>query len=87
MKGAFNAVAPEHKTNDDFTKSVAKVLNKPLFMPKVPSSFLRLLFGEMSVIILNGSRVSSEKICSKGFEFKFLELEDALRDLIMPAIK
>jgi uncharacterized protein len=87
MKGAFNAVAPEHKTNDDFTKAVAKVMNKSLFMPKVPSFLLKLLFGEMSVIILNGSRVSSEKICSKGFEFKFPKLEDVLRDLLKSIAK
>lgn len=81
LEGAFNAVAPEHATNQYLTKQIAEVLKKPLFMPNVPAFVLKLLFGELSVALLEGSRASSEKIQKAGFEFKFPKLENALRDL------
>ena len=81
LNGAFNAVAPDHKTNEEFTKTLAKILKKPLFMPNVPGFILKAILGEMSVIVLNGSRVSPEKIIKAGYTFKFPSLEDALRDI------
>ena len=81
LDGAYNAVAPQHATNQYFTAKIAEVLKKPLFMPNVPAFVLKLLFGELSVAVLEGSRASSEKIKKAGFEFKFPDLENALRDL------
>jgi len=82
MKGVFNAVAPDFQTNKSFTQTLAKVLNKPCWLPNTPSIFLKFILGEMSVLLLEGSRVSSDKILKKEFIFKFSKLEDALRDLL-----
>ncbi len=81
MKGAYNAVAPDYKTNSEFTAILAKVLNKPMWFPNVPSFLLKIIFGKMSEIFLKGSRVSSEKIINSGFHFRFPELEKALKYL------
>lgn len=83
MNGAFNAVAPEHINNKDFTKVLCRVLKKPFWFPSVPSFAMMVLFGEMSQILLRGSRVSSEKILKTGFVFKHQKLEDALKDLLL----
>lgn len=82
IEGAFNATAPQHTTNENLTKYIAKILKKPLFMPNVPSFILKLIFGELSSVLLEGSRASSEKIQKAGFEFKFPDLEVALEDLL-----
>jgi len=82
LDGAFNAVAPEHATNKDLTVQAAEVLKKPLFMPNVPAFVLKLLFGELSVAVLEGSRASSRKIQHAGFQFKFPDLKEALKDLL-----
>lgn len=82
LDGAFNAVAPEHATNKDLTVQAAEVMKKPLFMPNVPAFVLKLLFGELSVAVLEGSRASSEKIQHAGFQFKFPDLKEALKDLL-----
>lgn len=82
MNGAYNAVAPEHKTNKDFTKTLARVLKKPYWFPNIPALLLKLIFGKKSEILLKGSRVSSEKITSAGYRFKFTNLESALLDLL-----
>ena len=81
MRGAFNAVAPDHKSNMDFVRIAARVLKKTLWAPNVPSLVLKTLFGSMSVIILEGSRVSAEKIKAAGYHFLFPDLEGALIDL------
>ncbi len=81
MMGAWNAVAPEYTTNSEFMRNLAEVLGKPFFFPAVPSFVLKTLFGEMSGIILKGSRISAGKIVSSGFEFEYPGLEKALKNL------
>jgi uncharacterized protein len=82
FSGAYNGVGPYPVTNSEFTKAIAKTLGKPLILPKVPGFVLKLLLGEMADLVLRGSRVSSEKIVSKGFQFKFATVESALSDLL-----
>ena len=82
MKGTFNAVAPSPTTNSELTKLIAKLLKKPLILPAVPAFALKLMLGEMAEMVLKGNKVSSEKIQSTGFEFKFPTLESALEDLL-----
>src|SRR5258706_9741545 len=82
MNGAYNAVA-NWATNSEMTKTIAKILNRPLWLPKVPPLALKIILGEMADIVLNGSKVSSEKIKQAGFRFQYSVLEDALKDLLV----
>jgi uncharacterized protein len=82
MIGAYNSVAPEHVTNLGFTQTLATSLKKPLWFPNIPAFVMKSLFGEMSEILLQGSRVSSEKIQTSGFKFQFPSLEGALQQLM-----
>ncbi|WP_210150340.1 TIGR01777 family oxidoreductase [Chryseobacterium scophthalmum] len=82
VEGSYNASAPQHTTNKNLTKLIAKVLGKPLLMPNVPSFILKLIFGELADALLEGSRASSEKIEKAGFEFQFPDLKMALEDLL-----
>jgi len=81
MTGVFNAVAPQHVSNREFMQTLAGVMGKPFFFPAIPAFFMKLLFGKMSVILLNGSRVSSDKIMSYGYHFRFPHLKNALKNL------
>ncbi|MDF1549140.1 MAG: TIGR01777 family oxidoreductase [Bacteroidales bacterium] len=81
MHGAYNGVAPQHLTNKELTKAIAKSFNKPYWLPNIPEFILKAVFGEMSDIILKGSRISAEKIKASGYTFKFSEIEDALKEL------
>lgn len=83
MNGAYNAVAPDIKTNKEFIRILAHVLKKPYWFPDIPSVFIKLLFGEMSQLILNGCKVSPGKILAAGFVFKFPELKAAFGDLLL----
>lgn len=82
IRGSLNASAPGPAMNADFMKAVAEQLNRRLVL-SVPSSVLRLTFGEMaSEMLLSSQRVVPEKALTEGFEFEFPVLETALSDLL-----
>ena len=81
FKGAYNAVSSEHISNLSFSKKISKIFNHPFLAIGAPSFILQIVFGEMSTIILNGSRISANKIQQAGFKFKFENLEKALKNL------
>lgn len=84
-KGAaetVNGVGPNPATNKEFTKAVAKQLNKPLWLPNVPAFVLKLIVGEMADILIGGNNVSSKKAENLGFKFQYSTLDNALRNLI-----
>ncbi len=78
MAGAYNAVAPQHVTHSEFMHVLAGVLKLHLLGIPVPGLLLKAVLGEMSDVILKGSRVSPEKLLSTGYRFHFNTLEDAL---------
>jgi uncharacterized protein len=82
MRGPYNGVAPQPVTNRDLTKAVASVLNKPLILPNVPAFALKIALGEMSAIVVNGSKVSADKIINAGYTFRYPILQDALENLL-----
>ncbi len=82
IEGAYNAVAPQFSTNNEFTRLIAKVLKKPFWNLKVPSILMKAFFGEMSVVLLEGNKISSEKIESAGYNFLFPDLFVAFDDLL-----
>lgn len=82
FEGAYNAIAPEHITNYSFSKAIAKTFKIPFLPIGAPSFILKIVFGKMATIILNGSRVSTGKIEKTGFKFKFKSLDKASKNLI-----
>jgi len=82
MAGAYNAVTPDFQTNLSFTKALAKTLNKPYFFPNVPTLLLKFILGDMSKLLLKGSRVSADKLNKHRFTFEFPKLDSALNDLL-----
>lgn len=85
VEGPYNATSSDHVTNKGLTKAIAKVLGKPLWLPSVPAFALKLVLGEMSEILLEGSRASSEKISETGFNFQYDSLTPALESLYKKA--
>lgn len=73
-EGVYNAVACSN-TNKQVTIRIADVLDKPLWFPNVPSFMLKLIFGEMAIILLEGSAISNQKVKDLGFEFSYPTLE------------
>jgi uncharacterized protein (TIGR01777 family) len=82
IRGPYNAVAPQHVTHQEFIISLAGVMKLPVFPLSVPGFVLKAGLGEMSDVVLKGSRVSSEKIIKSGYIFSFGNLTNALENVI-----
>ena len=63
-------------------------MHKPSFMP-APAFVFKILFGEMSTVLLDGQRVLPERLLEAGFKFKYPEVDAALQDLLVkkPVVK
>lgn len=81
LSGVYNAAADEHKTNAEFTKDVAQVLNKPLLLPNVPKFVMKIILGERALMVLKGNKISNQKVKKAGFNYEFSNLKNALEDL------
>jgi NAD dependent epimerase/dehydratase family enzyme len=81
LNGPVNAVAPHPTTNAEFTRELAAMLHRPAIFP-VPAVALRLLFGEMSQVLLGGQRVIPQAALRVGFHFRYDNLAAALRQIL-----
>lgn len=81
-EGVYNATAPNPVDNEELTKTIAKVLEKPYFMPNIPEFILKLMLGEMHILLIASQNVSSQKAQDNRFVFKFRTLEKALKALL-----
>lgn len=83
IRGPYNMTAPTPVTNLAFTKTFAKIAGFP-FTISAPAVALKLALGEMSQVVLASQRILPNNAISAGFQFKFSNLEGALRDLMDP---
>ena len=82
IEGPVNATSPNPLQNRDFSKALAKSLNKPMFLT-MPSFIVRVVFGEMGdALLLRGQKVLPSKITRAGYCFEFGNLNKALANLI-----
>lgn len=82
LHGPANVTSPQPVTNKVFTKTLGKIIKRPTFMP-VPAFSARLAFGEIAdEVLLASTRVKPEKLLDSGFQFKYPELDNALRSVL-----
>lgn len=82
LKGIYNAVAPHPVTNATMTKEIAKVLKRPLWLPNIPKFVMKLILGEMYILIFSSQSVSALKIINEGYQFKYATIEKALTNIL-----
>ena len=73
----YNLTAPNPVTNHTFTKTLGAWLHRPTFFT-LPAFLLKLMFGEMSTLLIDGQKVLPRALLSAGFEFEHTALEQAL---------
>lgn len=83
MSGPVNLTAPGPVTFAEFARTLGRVLRRPAFV-RVPAFATRLLFGrEMAdETLLSGQRAFPRRLVEAGFQFRYPELEPALRALL-----
>ncbi len=79
--GPFNLTAPNPLTNAGFGQVLGRIINRPSFVP-TPGLAMRLAFGEMATLLLDGQRAIPKRLLELGFTFRFPHAEAALQDLL-----
>jgi hypothetical protein len=82
LSGPVNAVSPQPQTNRAFSRSLGRIMRRPSFVP-TPAFALRLALGEMADLILEGQRVVPRRLAEFGFQYKYPDLESALRAILV----
>lgn len=78
VAGPLNVTAPHPATSREFSRALGRALGRPSVLP-APAFALRMLLGEMAEMILTGQRVVPAKALALGFEFRYPDLDAALR--------
>jgi hypothetical protein len=76
-RGAYNVSAPNPVTNAEFTRALGRALGRPTVLP-MPETALKLLFGEMSELLLVSDRMLPKRLLDEGFKFSYPDLDRAL---------
>lgn len=82
VKGTVNSTAPSPVTNREFSHALGRALGRPASVP-VPGFVLDLKFGaEFGRVLRGGQRVIPRRALDLGYEFRFPEIDGALRNLL-----
>jgi uncharacterized protein len=82
VRGALNACAPNPVTNREFSRSLGRVLRRPSIAPVPKLAIAALRGGELADAVLSSQRVIPRRALDLGYEFRFPEIEPALRNLL-----
>jgi uncharacterized protein len=82
VSGVLNATAPNPVTNRELSQALGRALHRPAVMP-VPGFVLDLKFGrELGAVLRGGQRVMPRRALDLGYEFRYTDIDDALRSLV-----
>lgn len=79
--GVVNATGPEPVPFKDLAHAIGEVLGRPAVLP-VPAFAIKALFGDASVVLLQGQRAVPERARSLGFQHRYSTVRSALLDLL-----
>lgn len=78
--GTYNLIAPTPTSNVDFMRAIASALHRPFWF-HVPALLLKLVLGEMSVLVTEGRYSTPGRLLEQGYKFQFPQIQDALRNI------
>lgn len=80
--GRYNCVAPGIVSNEEFTRTFARHLHRPVTWT-APARLINALIGaERASILLEGQRVRPRRTLELGYRFRFPDIDGALGDLV-----
>lgn len=82
LEGPANVVAPDPPTNAQFTSTLGRVLDRPTIF-SLPAFAARIALGEAAdELLLASQRIEPARLKESGYEFRYPDLERALRHLL-----
>ena len=79
--GTFNLVAPVNISNKEFTKALAKHLNRPAFLI-IPEFVLNVVLGEAAMLLTKGAEVHPFHLLEAGFQFQYPDIKKTLEEIV-----
>ena len=81
VSGPVNFVSPQPLRQRDIAAAIGRATDRPCWLP-APSPAISLLMGEASRVVFDSVRVEPAVLNAHNFEFKFADIDTALRDLL-----
>lgn len=82
LSGPVNCCAPQAVTNAQFTRTLGRVLRRPTLLP-MPGAMIQWTLGEVAQVLLHGAKIVPKALEKADFSFRFPDLEQALRDIVL----
>jgi uncharacterized protein (TIGR01777 family) len=79
--GAYNLISPQPTTLEDFMRAIARTLGRPYWF-HISSFLLRMILGEMSILLAEGRFARPQRLLDAGFQFQYGDLNKAMKDLL-----
>jgi uncharacterized protein len=81
IAGPVNFTSPIPVRQKDMARTLGRKFSRPAFLP-APVFMLRIILGEFADSLLQSQKVIPDQLIQHGFKFKFLEMDEALEDII-----
>lgn len=82
VEGPVNVGSPNPMTNAGYTKVLGRVLGRPTVLP-LPAPAARIMLGEVAdALLLASQRMEPAKLKATNYDFRYPQLEGALRHLL-----
>lgn len=81
VSGVFNGTAPNPVRNETFTEALGEAMGEPTKI-SIPEFALKMMFGEMSEVMLASQRVLPVAAQAAGYEFQFPEVGAAVKNAL-----
>lgn len=83
VAGVLNGSSPVPARNEDLTAALAEVMDVSAKM-SVPEFALKMMFGEMSEVLLGSQKVLPEATMKSGYDFRYTDVKMALQEAVHP---
>lgn len=80
--GVYNATAPAALSNKELMQEILADTSLSGVLLPAPAFALKVAMGEMSAVVLDSCKASSEKVTDAGFEFMYTSVGQAVSALI-----
>jgi uncharacterized protein len=79
--GAYNLTGPNQTTNEEFSRTLARLVHRPAFV-RTPAVAIRAALKDVASELLGSERVEPQRLLDEGFTFEHTTLEARLRSAL-----
>ncbi|MCM3006980.1 TIGR01777 family oxidoreductase [Priestia koreensis] len=81
IEGPLNVTTPHPIRMKEMGKAISQAIHRPHWLP-APSFALKIVLGDMSLMVLEGQKVIPQKLGEHHYNFAYNNIDEALKDLL-----